>query len=100
MREGSDTSKNFYGIGYAEFRVILGTKNLRGDSLSAQASNRKRKLVFFFGLTFVRPFSSRLREKNQNDLPLALSASGGAGGEFIPRSFVTETLSIFSYAKS
>jgi hypothetical protein len=57
---------------YRKFRVILGAKNLLGDSLSAQASRHEKKTSFLFRLGLVRPFSSRAREENQNDLARSL----------------------------
>ena len=56
-------------MGFAEFRVILGPQNLRGDSVLAQARNLRKKTRFLSTISMlVRPFSSRSREENQNDL--------------------------------
>ena len=50
MKEGSDTSKNFCIGGFAKFRVILVTENLRGDSLSAQGFESEKENEFSFSL--------------------------------------------------
>jgi hypothetical protein len=57
---------------YRKLRVILGTHKRRGVYVSAQASRHEKKTRFLFRLGLVRPFSSRAREENQNDLARSL----------------------------